>query len=118
MAKPTLNETLDEFDAGIFTAKATEALKQVAMGVVATGKKGQVIITLDLEQIGDSSSVQTKHTLKYGRPTKNGKITEENTTSTPMYVDNLGYMTISPQTQDDLFSVVGNKSAGVSKMGG
>jgi len=107
MPKPTLDETLGEFDAGLFIDKAHEALKQVAMGVIATGKKGQVTIVLDLEQIGDSSSVQTKHTLKYARPTKNGKTTEENATSTPMYVDNLGYMTISPQTQDDIFKATG-----------
>lgn len=115
MAKPTLNDTLDELDAGIFLAKAEEALKQVAMGVIATGKKGQVTITLDLDQINDSSSVMVKHTLKYNRPTKNGKTTEENTTSTPMYSDPLGYLTISPQTQDDLFAA--DKGNNVTKIG-
>lgn len=116
MEKPTLEETLGELDAGIFAAKAHEALKQVAMGVIATGKKGQVSITLDLDQIGDSSSVQVKHTLKYSRPTKNGKTTEENTTSTPMYADNLGYLTISPQTQDDIFKAT-DKGNNITQLG-
>ncbi|PPK72647.1 hypothetical protein B0F88_10380 [Methylobacter tundripaludum] len=117
MAKPTLDETLGELDAGIFAQKTHEALKQVAMGVIATGKKGQVSITLDLDRIGDSSSVQIKHTLKFSRPTKNGKTSEENTTSTPMYADNLGYLTISPQTQDDLFKE-SEKRGNVTKIGG
>lgn len=101
---PTLYDTLDELDAGIFTNKVAESLKKVALGVVNHGKKGSVSITLDLEQMGDSS-VQIKHTVKFSQPTKNGKASEENTTSTPMYVNNLGYLTVSPQTQDDLFAV-------------
>lgn len=115
MSKPTLDETIGEFDAGTFTIKATEALKMAALGVIQTGKKGGITIAIDMEQIGQSSSVQVKHTLKYTKPTTNGKATEENTTSTPMYVDNLGYLTISPQTQDDLFAVTGGNN--VTKIG-
>ena len=115
MSTPTLEETLGEFDAGIFTSKVTSAFKLVALGTIENGKKGQVTIVLDLEQIGDSSSVQVKHTLKYSKPTKNGKATEENTTSTPMYVDGNGYLTISPQTQNDLFAA--DKTNNVTKIG-
>lgn len=104
MSQPTISETLGEFDAGLFMEKVQESLKLVALGVVNSGKKGQVKITLDLGRIGDSSSVQVNHTLKYVKPTKNGKSVEENSTSTPMYVDNLGYLTIHPQTQADLFT--------------
>ncbi|UOA08354.1 hypothetical protein [Methylobacter sp. S3L5C] len=115
MSLPTLEETLGELDAGIFTAKVTSALKLVSLGVIENRKKGQVTIALDLEQIGDSSSVQVKSTLKYNKPTKNGKATEENTTSTPMYVDGNGYLTISPQTQNDLFAA--DKNNNVTKIG-
>ena len=100
---PTIQDTLDEFDAGLFMTKLQEALKMVALGTIQNGKKGSVTIALELEQIGASSSVQVKHTLKYVKPTVNGKSSEENTTSTPMYVDNFGYLTISPQTQEDMF---------------
>ncbi|WP_197026935.1 hypothetical protein [Methylomonas sp. 11b] len=48
------------------------------------------------------------HTLKFSKPTRRGKATEEMTTSTPMYVNNLGCLTISPQTQDDLFANTGD----------
>lgn len=104
MSNPTLDETLQEFDAGIFVNKVTEALKMAALGTIQHHRKGTVTLVFDLEPIGDSSSVQVKHTLKYCKPTKNGKQSEENTTSTPMYVGKDGFLTISPELQDDLFN--------------
>lgn len=98
MSKPTLEETLGEFDAGIFSNKAMAALKMVALGAIENGKKGSVTLTFELDQIGDSSSVQVKHTLKYTKPTKRGKSSEEDATTTPMYVDKDGFLTISPET--------------------
>jgi hypothetical protein len=103
MSNPTLDETLQEFDAGIFVDKVTEALKQAALGTVQHGKKGSVSLVFELSQIGDSSSVQVKHTLKYVKPTKNGKVSEENATSTAMFVNKDGYLAISPELQTDLF---------------
>lgn len=110
MSKPTLPEILGEFDAGAFETKTMKALIMAAQGVIDTGKKGSVTIVIDLDRIGDSSSVQVKHTLKYVKPTKNGKSSEENSTSTPMYVDREGYLTISPETQNDLFKADTNNN--------
>lgn len=103
MSNPTLDETLQEFDAGIFVNKVTEAIKQAALGTVQHSKKGSVSLVFEFSQIGDSSSVQVKHTLKYVKPTKNGKVSEENATSTPLYVNKDGFLTISPELQADLF---------------
>lgn len=101
---PTIEETLGELDAGLFMQQVDAALKEVAIGVITTDKKkGSVQITLELSRIGESHSVTVAHALKYNKPTRRGKSTEEMTTETPMYVNNLGYLTISPQTQDDLF---------------
>lgn len=104
MTNPTLDETLQEFDAGIFVNKVNEALKMAALGTIETGKKGSVTLLFEMSQIGDSHSVQVKHTLKYSKPTRNGKATEENATSTPMYVNKDGFLTISPELQADLFN--------------
>lgn len=102
---PTITDTLGEFDAGLFMQQFETALKEVAIGVIAnTKKKGSVTMTLELERIGESDSVTVNHTLKFNKPTRRGKAGEEMTTSTPMYVNNLGYLTISPQTQDDIFA--------------
>jgi len=104
MSNPTLNETLNELDAGIFMQQVESALKEVALGVIRSDKKkGSVTLILELDRIGESDSVTVNHTLKFNKPTRRGKATKEMTTSTPMYVNNLGYLTISPQTQDDLF---------------
>ena len=101
---PTIEETLGEFDAGLFLKQLETALKEVALGVIANDKKaGSVTMDLKLKRIGESSSVTVEHTLKFNKPTRRGKSGEEMTTSTPMYVNNLGYLTIHPQTQDDLF---------------
>ncbi|WP_347989470.1 hypothetical protein [Methylomonas sp. AM2-LC] len=105
---PSFPEILGEFDAGIFQDKVQEALKMVALGTINHGKKGSLVIQIDLEQIGNSSSVTVKHTVKYAQPTRNGKSSEEATTSTPMYVNNLGYLTINQQTDADLFETNGN----------
>ena len=111
-SNPTLPDTLGELDAGIFMQQAEAALKDVALGVIRCDKKkGSVTIILELDRIGESDSVTVNHTIKFSKPTKRGKATEEMTTSTPMYVNNLGYLTISPQTQDDIFNNTGDNVA-------
>ena len=101
---PTLTGIIHELDAGVFEEKALEATKRVVLGILATGKKGQVSITLDLEQMGDSDHLAVKHTLKFNQPTRNGKTVEESTTITPMYADSRGNLSVFPCDQDDLFS--------------
>lgn len=104
MDNPSIQDTLGELDAGIFLSKVEAALKNVAIGVVTNDKKkGKVTIELELERINGTSSVQVHSTLKYLKPTNSGEQAEKSRTSTPMYVNNLGYLTISPQTQADLF---------------
>jgi hypothetical protein len=104
MSNPTLDDTLQEFDAGVFVEKVTQALKKVALGVVNNHKKGQLNITLDLEQIGETDYVKIKHTLKYNQPTIRGKLVEDNASETPMHVSREGFLSISPLNQDDLFN--------------
>ncbi len=115
MTQPNLDEILGELDAGIFVQKIERALKESALGTIISGKKGNVTISLELEQVGDSS-VNVKHTLKYTKPAKNGKLMEENTTQTHMYVDNFGYLTINTQMQDDIFKAT-ETSGNITKIG-
>lgn len=53
----------------------------------------------ELKPVNDTGYVEIKHTLKYVKPTKNGKSSEESATKTPMFVDNFGYLTCSQQDQ-------------------
>lgn len=99
-----LDDVLQELDAGIFVNKVTESLKKVALGVINHDKKGSVIIKLELDRIGETDSVQIKHTIQYNQPTKRGKLVEDNATTTPMHVSRTGELSVNRQSQDDLFS--------------
>lgn len=106
-AQITNLETLfDELDAGVFGQRIATALSDVALATVSQERKtkGKVVVTFDLTQIGDSRQVEVSHTLSYVRPTAKGKISEENTTSTPLYVGSRGALTLIPDTQQKLFA--------------
>ncbi len=100
--KQSFSELLDDLDAGIFEQKITTALAEAALGVVTTGKKGKVVITLDLKRIGDSNQVELMHGLRYIKPTGKGKVTEEDNTATPLHVGTRGHLSLFPATQQSL----------------
>lgn len=106
MDKPkgtSFTDVLPELDAGVFDQKINRALSDVALGVVTTGKVGKVIITLDMKQIANGHQLTLAHSLKYVKPTGNGRLTEENTTETALYVGAGGKLTVTPDTQEKLF---------------
>lgn len=88
-----------DLDGGVFEEKIGRVLSEVAAGVVAQGRKGSVTIKFDFKQISESNQVEVSHKLSYDKPTRRGKATEEDTTTTPMYVGNGGDMTIHPIDQ-------------------
>jgi hypothetical protein len=96
-------EVFGDLDAGVFAQKMEHALHSVAEGVIATGKTGKVTITFDLKQIATSNQVAVKHKLAFSRPTNNGRMTEENTTETPMHVGVRGKLTLFPEQQTEMF---------------
>jgi len=101
---PNATRSIDEMDAGIFTQKITAALAEVALGAIQHRKKGKVIIELNLEPIGTSSQLNITHKIASTKPTLNGKVTEDETTSTPMYTNTLGFLSVSPDAQIDIFN--------------
>lgn len=94
-----INALLDDLDAGIFRDKVGRALSEVAAGIVATGKQGKVTVTFDMKQIDDARQVSCTHKVSKIEPTKKGKRTEENTTSTPLHVGRGGKLTLFPENQ-------------------
>lgn len=93
---------LDDLNGGVFAEQVGRALSDVAAGTVANGDKGkagEVVIKFKLRRIGESSQVAVKHTLSYVRPTSKGKVTEEVSNETPMYVGRGGKMTLVPDAQ-------------------
>ncbi len=110
--QPDITRPLEEFDAGYFHQKVSKALADVALGVIDHGKKGKVTITLDLEQIAETTQVNVSHKISYQKPTMRGKATEEDTTTTPMHVNPKGHLSVSPETQTDIFKHVNENSHG------
>lgn len=96
---------MNELDGGVFMEKVSRALSDVAEGVCAHERQGKVVIELTMSQVGEGRQmVNIAHALKYTRPTRRGKSSEEDTTSTPLYVGQRGKLTIMPDTQQPLFA--------------
>jgi len=99
--EPTFDaaELLAELDGGVFNEKLSRALRDVAEGALQNQREGKVNVELKIKQIGESTQVAVHHKLAYVRPTKRGKSSEEDTTSTPLYVGQRGKLTIMPESQ-------------------
>ncbi|QDL35373.1 hypothetical protein [Serratia liquefaciens] len=108
--KTNVPDFLGELDAGVFMNKISAALNATALGVLNNGGKGKIVITLDLDRLSNSveeKRVGIKHQLKLVTPTPRGKVSEEDTTETPMYVGKGGKLTILQEDQGQLFTVDG-----------
>lgn len=93
-----------DLDGGVLEKKLSEILSAVAGAAVQHGKVGKVTLDLKFTQIGNSSQVQVEHTIKYTQPTARGKMSEDNTTITPMHVGKRGVLTFFPEDQGQLFT--------------
>lgn len=99
-------KTLECFDAGIFEKKLSKAVRDVCAAVAYhgdRGKKGRVVMDLTVERIGDSLQVNVQHKLVTSQPTARGKLSEENTTSTPLHVTRHGPSFVPDSEQRDAF---------------
>ena len=105
---------LGELDAGVFINKIAGALNTAALGVLNNGSKGKVVLTFDIDRMGNSieeKRVMIKHKLQYITPTPRGKVSEEDTTETPMFVNRGGKLTILQEDQGNLFTLGGEPDA-------
>lgn len=105
---------LGELDAGVFINKIAGALNTAALGVLNNGSKGKVVLTFDIDRMGNSieeKRVMIKHKLQYITPPPRGKVSEEDTTETPMFVNRGGKLTILQEDQGNLFTLGGEPDA-------
>ncbi len=96
-------EFFTDLDGGVFEAKLSRALSDVAAGVIDHEKSGKIVITLKIKRVGNSQQVMINHNLNYVRPTNCGDISENNETQTPMYVGEKGEMTYFLKNQGQMF---------------
>lgn len=104
MKSTDTNEFINSLNAGVFASQLGRALSDVAGGVVGHGKKGKVIITLDISQIGESNQVKINHKLDFVVPTKRGSKREDTALDTPMYVTENGLELFQNDPTKQLFS--------------
>lgn len=103
--KPTdPGEFFANLNAGVFNNQLGTALSAVAGAVVETGKKGKVVISLEISQIGESHQVKITHKLDYTEPTKRGKRSEDTALDTPMHVTQSGLQLFADNPTQGLFS--------------
>ena len=105
-----LTAFLSDCDAGVFAEKVGRALSDVAHAVVnnpdtkKAAKKGKVVLTFDIEQMGDGMQVMVEHDVMFDLPTSKGRRKENNRTQTPMTTDINGNISLFPSDQEQLFS--------------
>lgn len=103
--KPTdVTVFINNLNAGVFSQQVAVALSAVAAGVVEHGKKGKVVLTFDMSQIGESNQVKINHKLDYQQPTKRGTKREDTALDTPMYVTSKGLELFMTDPTGQLFT--------------
>lgn len=102
-----VNEMLSDLDGGTFEDRLGRVISEVAGAVIDNGRAGEVNIKLSIKQIGSSYQVQVGHKLSYKRPTPKGTVSEDSTSSTPMYVGTGGKLTFFPENQGQMFGKKG-----------
>lgn len=99
-----IQQFVSDLNGGVLEQQLSQALSDVASGVVLHGKAGKILISLDISRIGDSSQVKIKHCLDFAKPTSKGRVREDVTGETPMHVGAGGRMSLFPEHQHDMFN--------------
>ena len=99
-----LSEFFSDLDAGVVQQMVEQALSDIAMAVVTTGKKGEISMTFKVAQIKNFDQVDIRHTLSVVKPTPRGRQVEEDTSETAMYVHRGGVLKFYPADQGQLFN--------------
>lgn len=94
-AATDVGEFITDLDGGIFDRKLSIALSQVAAATVDNDKTGEVVVKLTFARIPGTSQVRCEHTLKYVKPTMDGKAGEEEKRSTVLHVGKFGALSLA-----------------------
>lgn len=101
-AQTDVSAFITDLDGGQFDRMLSVALGQVAAGVVDNNKVGEVAVKFTIERIPGTHQVNVKHSLKFSKPTADGKAGEEATRKTVMHVGKNGVMSLVPLNQMNL----------------
>lgn len=107
-----VGEFITDLDGGVFDRKLSIALSQVAAAVVDNNRAGEVNVKLSFKRIPGTTQVHVEHTLKYSRPTLDGKASEEESRTTAMHVGKFGKLTLAPENQLEMINRQGQPTVG------
>lgn len=107
----TIESLFAELDGGVFEAKLIAALKETALRVVSTGKKGKITIELGISRISESHQVTIASKLKSDTPKSKGRIIEEDETETPMHVNSKGELSVFHNEQLDFVKMLNEQES-------
>ena len=94
-AATDVGEFITDLDGGVFDRKLSIALSQVAAAVVDHEKAGEVSVSMKFTRIDGTSQVRCAHTLKFNKPTMDGKSSEEETRATVLHVGKFGALSLA-----------------------
>jgi hypothetical protein len=92
-------EFINNLDGGMLDRKLSVALSQVAAASVDNNKEGKVTIEFAFKRIPGTTQVHCAHTLKFSKPTADGKAGEEEKRTTALHVGKFGRLTLAPENQ-------------------
>ena len=110
-AATDVSEFILDLDGGQFERMLSIALSQVAAGAVDNKKVGKVSLEFEVKPITGTHQVHVTHTLKFTRPTADGKASEEVTRKTALHVGKFGRLTLAPENQMAMFDRSGAATA-------
>lgn len=98
-AATDVGEFITDLDGGMFDRKLSIALSQVAAAAMDNDKVGDVSVNFKFKKIPGTAQVHCAHTLKFSKPTPDGKAGEEETRSTALHVGKFGALSLAPANQ-------------------
>jgi len=113
-AATDVGEFVTDLDGGNFDTKLSTALSQVAANVVDYDKVGEVSVSLKFKKIPGTSQVHCIHTIKYTKPTLDGKAGEEESRTTALHVGKFGRLTLAPENQIAFLDRAGTITTGAA----
>lgn len=100
-----VTQLISDLDGGVLEEKLQHAIEEVAGAVHEYNRAGTVTLKFDIKALGSGNALQADHTISYSRPTLHGKSSEEDKTSSPIYVGPRGAVSAMPNDPaHDLFA--------------
>lgn len=99
-AATDVGEFITDLDGGQFDRKLSIALSQVAAASMDNDKTGEVIVKFKFSRIPGTMQITCNHSLKYVKPTKDGKAGEEESRDTVLHVGKYGALSLAQAPLD------------------